>query len=308
MDGSALRGQTRQLIDPDRNPGENTLKQQRGRRDVPKSILITGCSSGIGLDAARTLRERGWRVFASCRKQADCDRLQAEGFDSPRIDYTDADSIRDGLARVLEATGDTLDALFNNGAHPLSGAVEDLPVEGLRAIFESNVFGWHDLTRAVIPVMRAQGHGRIVQCSSALGLTYMRWRGAYSATKHAIEALSDTMRLELAGSGIDVVLIEPGPITTKFRLNGIRWFEQYIDWQNSPHRAEYETGLVRRMYTDSGPDRFELPPSAVTAKLIRALDAARPSPRYYVTLPTYVTAFLRRILPTRAVDRIVGRI
>ncbi|MEX0285876.1 MAG: SDR family NAD(P)-dependent oxidoreductase [Paracoccaceae bacterium] len=273
-----------------------------------KSILITGCSSGIGYDAAVTLRDRGWRVFASCRKQADCDRLQAEGFDSPRIDYTDPATIKSGLADVLDATGGTLDALFNNGAHALSGAVEDLPVEGLRAIFEANFFGWHDLTRQVIPVMRAQGNGRIVQCSSTLGLVYMRWRGAYTATKHALEALSDTMRLEMEGTGIDVILIEPGPITTKFRENGIAPFEKYIDCKNSPRRAEYEAGLVRRLYTDSGPDKFELPASAVTAKLIRALEAPRPAARYYVTFPTYLTAFLRRILTTRGVDRILRKI
>lgn len=275
---------------------------------MSKSILITGCSSGIGQDAARTLRARGWRVFASCRQQTDCDRLRGEGFDSPRIDYTDSESIHAGLAEVLTATGGTLDALFNNGAHALTGAVEDLPVDGLRAIFEANVFGWHDLTRAVIPVMRKQGQGRIVQCSSALGLTYMRWRGAYGATKHAIEALSNTMRIELAGSGIDIVLIEPGPITTKFRENGVPWFEKYIDWRASPHRTAYESGLIKRMYTETGPDRFELPASAVTTKLIHALDAARPKPHYYVTLPTYLTAWLQRILSTRAVDRIISRI
>ncbi len=275
---------------------------------MSKSILITGCSSGIGYDAAQTLRARGWRVFASCRQQKDCDRLIAEGFDSPRIDYTDPDTIRTGLAEVLAATGGQLDALFNNGAHPLSGAVEDLPVEGLRAIFEANVFGWHDLTRQIIPVMRAQGAGRIVQCSSTLGLIYMRYRGAYAATKHAIEALSDTMRLEMEGTGVEIVLIEPGPITTKFRENGIPWFEKYIDWQNSPRRAEYENGLVKRMYNDSGPDTFELPASAVTAKLVKALEAPRPAPRYYVTFPTYFTAFLRRILSTRGVDRILRRI
>lgn len=275
---------------------------------MKKSLLITGCSSGIGLDAAQTMRERGWRVFASCRQQKDCDRLRAMGFDSPRIDYTDAATIRNGLTEVLEATGGTLDALFNNGAHPLTGAVEDLPVEGLRAIFEANVFGWHDLTRAVIPVMRAQGSGRIVNCSSTLGLTYMRWRGAYSATKHAVEALSDTLRIEMAGTGVRVILIEPGPITTKFRENGIPWFERYIDWKSSPRRDEYEARLLPRMYTESGPDKFELPASAVSAKLARALESPRPAPRYYVTFPTYFAAFLNRILTSRGRDRIITRI
>ncbi len=272
------------------------------------AILITGCSSGIGLDAALGLRARGWTVFAACRQQRDCDRLRTMGFESPRIDYTDPDSIRTGLQQVLDATGGRLDALFNNGAHPMTGALEDLPTDGLRAIFEANVFGWHDLTRQVISVMRAQGGGRIVQCSSSLGLTYMKWRGAYAATKHAIEVLSDTMRVELHGTGIDVILIEPGPITTKFRANGVSWFERFINWQDSPNRAAYESRLLPRLYGETGKDAFELPPSAVTAKLIRALEARRPNPRYYVTVPTYLAGYLGRILSSRATDRLIRRL
>ncbi|TDE37569.1 SDR family NAD(P)-dependent oxidoreductase [Antarcticimicrobium sediminis] len=275
---------------------------------MQKTILITGCSSGIGLDAARGLRDHGWHVFAACRQQKDCDRMRTEGFDSPRIDYTDPASIETGLAQVLEATGGRLDALFNNGGHQLSGAVEDLPRDGLREIFESNFFGWHDLTRQVIPVMRVQGHGRIVQCSSSLGLVSIPWRGAYAATKHALEGLSDTLRIELRGSGIKVVLIEPGPITTPLRKKGIVYFERYIDWQNSAKRAEYETQLIPRIYRETGKDKFELAPEAVTAKLIRALEARSPRARYYVTVPTYLTGYLRRVLPTRAIDWIVTRI
>ena len=275
---------------------------------MQKSILITGCSSGIGLDAAQTLRKRGWRVFAACRQQADCDRLIAEGFESPRIDYCDEDSIRSGLADVLEGTGGTLDALFNNGAHQLAGLVEDLPTAGLRAIFEANLFGWHELTCAVIPVMRAQGHGHIVQCSSGLGFLAIPWRGAYAATKHALEGLSDTMRVELRGSGIEVVLIEPGPITTMFREKGIPYFEKYIDWKNSPRRADYEARPIPRMHESTGPDRFELPASTVTAKLVRALESASPNPRYYVTMATYIGGYLKRILSSRTIDRIVSRI
>lgn len=275
---------------------------------MQKSILITGCSSGIGLDAARTLRDRDWRVFAACRQQKDCDRLIAEGFDSPRVDYCDAHSIRQGLAQVLAATGGTLDALFNNGAHQLAGLVEDLPTEGLRAIFEANLFGWHDLTRQVIPVMRRQGYGHIVQCSSGLGLVAIPWRGAYTATKHALEGLSDTMRVELRGTGIHVVLIEPGPITTMFREKGIPYFERYIDWKSAPRRADYEARLIPRMYNGTGPDRFELPASAVTGKLIRALDSSNPNPRYYVTTATYIGGYLKRILSSRMIDRIVARI
>lgn len=273
---------------------------------MQKSILITGCSSGIGLDAAHGMRARGWRVFASCRQQRDCDRLRAQGFESPRIDYTDTKSITSGLAEVLDATGGTLDALFNNGAHGLPGAVEDVPTEGLRHIFETNVFGWHELTRQVIPVMRAQGQGRIVQCSSVLGFVAFPWRGAYVATKYAIEGLTDTMRLELRGTGIKVVLIEPGPVTSKLREKAIPLFERFIDWENSALRDKYEGSLLKRLYEDTGPDRFELPASAVTDKLAHAVEASNPRPRYYVTTPTYIAGYLRRILPTRAIDRILS--
>ncbi len=275
---------------------------------MQKSILITGCSSGIGLDAAHGMRARGWRVFASCRQQRDCDRLRAQGFDSPRIDYTDTESIKSGLNQVLDATSGTLDALFNNGAHGLPGAVEDVPIEGMRLIFETNVFGWHELTRQVIPVMRAQGHGRIVQNSSVLGLVAFPWRGAYVATKYAIEGLTDTLRLELRDTDIKVVLIEPGPVTSKIRVNSIPVFERFIDWENSALRQRYENSLLKRLYESSGNDRFELPASAVTAKLAHAVESKRPRARYYVTTPTYIAGYLRRILPTRAIDRILSDI
>jgi len=271
-----------------------------------RTILITGCSSGIGHDAALTLRARGWRVFAACRRQADCDRLAAMGFDAPRIDYADPVSIETGLAQVLAATGGRLDALFNNGAHGLPGAVEDLPRAALESIFAANLFGWHDLTTRVIPVMRAQGAGRIVQCSSVLGLIGYRWRGAYVATKFALEGLSDVLRIEMRGTGIHVVLIEPGPITTLIRANSIPHFERWIDWQGSARAAEYD-GLRRRLYASGGPDPFELPPAAVSAALIRALDARRPRARYAVTWPTRAMGLARRILPTRALDWLIAR-
>ena len=271
-----------------------------------KSILITGSSSGIGYDAAYGLRDAGWRVFASCRKQEDCDRLRSEGFESPRIDYTDPDSIVNGLAETLEATGGTLDALYNNGAYACPGAVEDLPVGALRAIFEANVFGWHELTRLVIPVMRAQGHGRIVNCSSVLGLVPLRWRGAYVSTKFALEGLTDVLRIEMSDTPIKVVLIEPGPITSKIRENAIPHFEEWVDWRSSARAAQYQE-LRNRLYEKRGRDRFELPASAVTKKLLHALTSPRPKPRYYVTTPTYLMGFLRRVLPTRLLDALILR-
>ncbi|PVA10927.1 short-chain dehydrogenase [Pelagivirga sediminicola] len=276
-------------------------------RGAGRTILITGCSSGIGYDAAHGMARRGWRVFAACRKAEDCDRMRAEGLESPQIDYADSASIEAGLAEVLAATGGTLDALFNNGAHACPGLVEDVPTGALREIFETNLFGWHELTRRVIPVMRAQGHGRIVQCSSVLGLVTLPWRGAYNATKFAVEGLTDTMRIELRGTGIDVSLIEPGPVTSRIRQNSIPHFERWIDWENSARVADYRAGLQKRLYDASGPDRFELPPSAVTSKLVHAVEARRPRARYYVTVPTHAMGIARRILPARALDWILSR-
>jgi NAD(P)-dependent dehydrogenase (short-subunit alcohol dehydrogenase family) len=272
-----------------------------------KSILITGSSSGIGYCAAVGLKKRGWRVFASCRKSEDCARLIAAGFESPRIDYADTATITAGLDEVLEATGGTLDAVFNNGAYGVPGAVEDLPTDALRAIFETNFFGWHELNRQIIPVMRAQGHGRIVQCSSVLGFVSLPWRGAYNATKHALEGLTDTLRLEMRDTPIDVILIEPGPITSHIRRNSIVHFEKWINWEGSPRADQYRSQLRKRLYTDSGPDKFELPPEAVLTKLVHAIENPNPRPRYFVTFPTYLMAILRRILPTRALDWFLTR-
>lgn len=264
-----------------------------------RSILITGCSSGIGHHCAHALRARGWRVFASCRRQEDCDRLIAEGFESPRIDYSDVASIESGLAQVLAATGGTLDALFNNGAHACPGAVEDLPTGALREIFEVNVLGWHELTRRVIPVMRAQGHGRIVQNSSVLGYTPYRWRGAYGASKFALEGLSRILQLELADTPIKVVMIQPGPVASKIRVNSIPHFERWIDWQSSPRRALYESSLLKRLYQGGPKDRWELGPEAVAEVLVKAVEHPNPRPRYTVTVPAKVSAWLVRLLPDR---------
>jgi len=273
-----------------------------------KSILITGCSSGIGLDAARTLTKRGWRVFATCRKEEDCTRLRAEGLESFRLDYQDEDSIIAAVDKVLTRTGGTIDALFNNGAYAIPAAVEDLSRNALRDIFETNVFGQIDLANRLIPAMRAQGHGRIVHNSSVLGFVSTPFRGSYSSTKYALEALSDAQRMEHIGTGIHIILIEPGPIPTDFRKNAAKQFEKWVDVENAHRREFYETTVRARLYDTSGkPDMFELPCSAVTTKLIHALESSRPKPRYMVTTATYIMNFLRRILPTRLLDRFLAR-
>jgi NAD(P)-dependent dehydrogenase (short-subunit alcohol dehydrogenase family) len=275
--------------------------------DQKRSILITGCSSGIGYAAAHELAGRGWQVFATCRKEEDCDRLAAEGLTSFRLDYEVPPTISTAFARSLALTGGRLDAVFNNGAYAIPGAVEDLPTEALVAIFQANFFGWHELVRLALPVMRRQGHGRIVQNSSVLGFTALTGRGAYVATKFALEGLTDTLRLELRGSPIHVVLIEPGPIDTKFRINANLQFKTWIDWQNSVHREVYETKMIPRLEAEHVPTPFELPPAAVIAKLIHALEAPRPRPRYYVTFPTHLMGLARRLLPTRLMDLLAAR-
>lgn len=270
-----------------------------------KSILITGCSSGIGYDAAHTLAKRGWRVFATCRKEEDCERLRGEGLESLQLDHADEASMDAAVAEILSRTGGTLDALFNNGAFAIPGGVEDLPTDALRTIFETNVFGYHHLTRLVLPVMHKQGHGRVVHNSSVLGFTAMPWRGAYVATKFALEGLMDTLRLEMRGTPIKIILVEPGPITTDFRKNAQAHFERWVDWENSRVSSLYAK-LRERLYDDSGePDRFELPASAVTKKLIHALEHRNPKPRYYVTTATYIAGIMRRVLSTRMSDRIM---
>jgi NAD(P)-dependent dehydrogenase (short-subunit alcohol dehydrogenase family) len=271
------------------------------------TILITGCSSGIGLCVARGLAQRGYRVFATARKQGDVEWLQAEGLESLRLDLADSASITAAVDEILSRTDGRLDALFNNGAYGQPGAVEDLTREVLRTQFETNLFGWHELTNRVLPVMRRQGYGRIVHNSSVLGFVALPFRGAYNASKYALEGLTDTLRLELLGTGIHVCLIEPGPIASRFRANAFAAYQRHIDPQTSVHRERYGQ-MEQRLTTDGPVVPFTLPPEAVLNKVIRALESRRPRTRYYVTFPTCLFAFLKRVLTQRALDRVLSRI
>jgi NAD(P)-dependent dehydrogenase (short-subunit alcohol dehydrogenase family) len=271
-----------------------------------RTILITGCSTGIGHHLSHALKRRGWRVFATCRKEADCERLEGEGLESFRLDYEDPASIEAGFDETIQRTGGTLNALFNNGAYAIPGAAEDLPPDGMRQIFEANYFGWHDLTRRVIPVMRKQGHGRIVMNSSILGFSGLRMRAAYVSTKFALEGYTDVLRLELKGTGIEPILLEPGPIRTNIRQNAQAHYERWIDPENSVWAKAYKEVLEKRLYaTDPAPDPFELSCEATTKKMIHALESPRPRARYYVTTPTYIVGILKRLLPTRMLDRVL---
>ncbi|MCG7909662.1 MAG: SDR family oxidoreductase [Candidatus Thiodiazotropha taylori] len=272
-----------------------------------KSILITGCSSGIGLCVARGLKERGYAVYTSARKAEDVSMLQQQGFKALRLDLTQSETIGSALEQVLEDTGGTLYALFNNGAYGQVGAVEDLTVEVLREQFETNFFGWHDLTRRVIPVMRAQGRGRIIQNSSILGFMTLPYRGAYVASKYALEGLTDTMRLELAESGIKVSLIEPGPIESRFRDNALAMWQKNIDPESSVHRIYYQSTL-ERLRKQGAATPFTLPAEAVLKKVIHALESPRPKIRYPVTFPTYLFGMLRRLLTSQGMDRVLLKV
>jgi NAD(P)-dependent dehydrogenase (short-subunit alcohol dehydrogenase family) len=274
---------------------------------LPREILITGCSSGIGRLVAAGLRQRGHRVFASARRPADVAALRQDGFTALQLDLNDSASIRAAFATLLEQTDGRLYALFNNGAYGQPGAVEDLHREVLRAQLETNLLGWHELTCLAIPVMRARGEGRIIQNSSVLGLVAMPYRGAYTASKFALEGLSDTLRLELAGTGIQVCLIEPGPILSRFRANGLAAFQAHIDPAASPHRDRYRA-MLARLERDGPAAPFTQPPEAVLRRVIHALESPRPRARYAVTFPAYLFAFLRRMLTTRQLDWLLRQV
>lgn len=270
-----------------------------------RTILITGCSSGIGWHCALGLKARGWRVFATARKAEDLARLEAEGVEALYLDYAERDSVTACAAEVSRRGLGKLDALFNNGAYGQPGAVEDLTREVLEAQFAANVFGWHQLTRECLPLMRANGGGRIVQCSSVLGLVALKWRGAYNASKFAIEALSDTLRLELRGTGIHVCLIEPGPIASKFVVTSLRNFRANIDGTRSHYKEAYARQIAR--LGRGGSVRYKLGPEAVLEKLVHAVEAETPHARYYVTKPTVYMAAARRVLPQRLLDYVLDK-
>jgi NAD(P)-dependent dehydrogenase (short-subunit alcohol dehydrogenase family) len=273
----------------------------------PKTILITGCSTGIGYCVAHGLHQRGHHVIASCRQPGDVKRLKEEGLACIQLDLMNSESIQSAFRECLDLCGGKLDALFNNGAYGLAGAVEDVSREAIRHQFETNVFGWLELTNLVLPVMRQRGSGRIIQNSSVLGFVALPYRGAYAASKYAIEGLSDTLRLELAGTDIKVSLIEPGPIESDFRKNAERAFHRYIQRQGSAHEEQY-LAMEKRLKKAGHATAFTLPANAVLDKVIHALENEKPKVRYYVTTPTYIFGYLKRILSSRLIDGLMLRV
>ena len=275
---------------------------------MKKTIQITCCSIGIGYETALYLHQNGYEVFASARKEEDVLRLKEEGLNALQLDVTDTDSIDNALKSVLTQTGGTLYAIFNNAGYGQPGALEDLPSDALREQFETNVIGLHELTKRVIPIMRQQGFGRIIQHSSILGLISLRFRGAYNASKYAIEGLCDTLRLELEGSDIYVVTMNTGPVHSKFRDNATVKFLKYVDIEKSYFKKEYEEEVLERKEVKSESDPFTKEPIEVIEKVILALEKKRPKPRYYITTATHLLGNLKRILPTAWLDKILIKV
>ncbi|MEZ5445352.1 MAG: SDR family oxidoreductase [Gammaproteobacteria bacterium] len=269
------------------------------------AILLTGCSSGIGYAAAQGLRDRGYRVFATARRLEDVQALAGEGFEALQLDLTSSASIDAAVGEVLARTGGELYALFNNAGYGQPGALEDLSRDALREQFETNLFGLHELTCRVLPVMRRRGHGRIVHNSSLLGYVALRYRGAYNASKFALEGLTDTLRLELAGTGVHVCLIEPGPIESRFRQNALQAFLRHNTVAGSIHAAAYRAMIAR--LAKAGPAApFTLPAASIMKPLLHALESPRPRARYRLTVPAHAFWVLKRLLPTALLDRLLA--
>ena len=269
-----------------------------------KNILITGCSSGIGYVCAKGLKDRDYHVITTARKAEDVEKLQAEGFECLLLDYADTNSVQQCVAALNDLIGTELYGVFHNGAYGQPGAVEDLSRETLEKQFAANVFGWMELNNLLIPHMRKNNRGRIIFNSSVLGLVSLPFRGAYNASKYAIEGFADTLRLELSDTNIKVCLVEPGPIESRFRPNALKAMKENIDMETSVHHSRYKT-VLKRLAKEGHVDQFTLPADAVLDKVILCLEKTHPKPHYYVTKPTYIMGYLKRLLPTKLMDKFI---
>ncbi|WP_044418282.1 SDR family NAD(P)-dependent oxidoreductase [Halarcobacter anaerophilus] len=272
-----------------------------------KNILITGCSSGIGLETAKILKNNGIKVYASARKQKDVEMLKELGFETFLLDVTKPQHITTALEQIIK-NDNKIDAVFNNAGFGQPGAVEDISVDILKEEFETNFFGMHELTRQVLPFMRKQGYGKIIQHSSILGIISLKFRGAYNASKYAIEGLADTLRQELSNTNISVSTINTGPVTSKFRENALNNFRKNVDIENSAFSKTYKNELKQRLENDKDDTPFNLPPSSVANVVLKIINTQKPKPRYYVTKATYILGFAKRVLSTSLLDKILNRI
>ena len=272
-----------------------------------KSVLVTGCSSGIGLATAELLASKGWNVFAAARKKEDLARLKDAGFEAIELDLTSSESIELAAKKVLELSGGKLGAVVNNAGFGMPGAIEDLSRQAMRDQFEVNLFGLQELTNQFIPVFRKQGFGRIVNVSSVVGRLALPFMGIYSASKFALEAVSDALRVELSQDGIGVILIEPGPIATRFSTNCAGQGEEKIDVGQSRFGAAYKQYFQKRRDGGMSEDRFRLPPEAVAEKIFQALEKKNPKVRYKVTIPAYLGSLAARFVPAVCLDWVMIR-
>ena len=270
-----------------------------------KSILITGCSSGIGYDTAHYLHKNGYKVYASARKEEDVKRLKNEGLDAYLLDVTSSDAIKKVLDAIIK-DGAELYAVFNNAGYGQPGAVEDISTDALKEQFETNFFGLHELTRQAIKIMRKQGYGRIIQHSSVLGLISLRFRGAYNASKYAIEGLCDTLRLELMETDIHICTINTGPVRSDFRKNATKMFKKNVQKEGSVFEKEYEKELLSVDKKTNDP--FTKDSNVVIKNILDALESKKPKPRYYNTQATYLLGGFKRVLSTGFLDKILRRI
>ena len=266
-----------------------------------ETVLVTGCSTGIGYHVAKGLKERGYNVYATARKTDDVERLISEGFKCLQLDYADSQSVQDFANELMLLVGTNLYGVFHNGAYGQPGAVEDLTRETLEKQFSANVFGWMELNNRLIVLMRHNNRGRIIFNSSILGLISLPFRGAYNASKYAIEGFADTLRLELSDTNIKVSLVEPGPVESKFRANALQALKDNVNMEDSVHRDRYKRTL-ERLAKKGNVDPYTLPPEAVLKRVIHALESNRPQAHYYVTTPTYIMGTLKRLLPTKLMD------
>ena len=270
-----------------------------------KNILITGCSSGIGKNVAITLHNKGWRVFATCRSKTDCTFFTKLGIESFPLDLLKEESIKSAVNLVKDKTNSRIDALYNNGAYAIPGAIQDIPRSAMREIFEVNVFGQIDLINRCIPLMMNSDYPKVINCSSVLGFISLPYRGLYSATKYSIEALTDALRRENYDSKIKFVLIQPGPINTDIKKKSVKHFEKWIDWKKSIHQKTYENKVIKRLYDNSYKDSFnsyELQPDEVTKILIKVLNSKKPKARYKITIQTKIAQIMIKLLPTNTLD------
>lgn len=272
-----------------------------------QNILITGCSSGIGLETALILKRNGIKVYASARKDKDVEMLKDLGFETFKIDVRNKDEIKYALETILK-NDLKLDAVFNNAGFGQPGAVEDLSVKVLKKQFNTNFFGLHELTIQAMKIFRAQGYGKIIQHSSVLGIISLKFRGAYNASKYAIEGINDTLRQEVLGSQIYISTINTGPVTSKFRENALKKFNKNITVEGSFWEETYKKELKARLETTEDKAPFNLPASSVANTVLKIMNTKKPKPRYYVTTATHLLGFFKRILPTSILDKLLNKI